>query len=191
MKPTLAFGAKPADGPEPTLAERDLTERAERWAAALSGALEPQKVVPPPPPAAGAAPPVSWREGVGSLTPEGPAGAAAEPASPTERLVVTLEAGDLGELTCRVERGREGVSVVIGVDGDRAEAVLVSERATLEAALRNAGLPLASVAVVARSKLGTVLAHGPEAPPGRDAKRGALVSSEQRARSARRLKWIG
>lgn len=199
MKASLGFDAGLPGAAEPERETRGLREQAERWAATLTGALTPEPLPAPfqPDIAETAAPPVSWREGVEGLTQAAPPGAESVPSGDGSRLLVTLDGGDLGELACALERTDSGLRVVIGVTGRQAAAAFGAERGALEAALRHVGLPLQSVEIVPRSEVGTVLAQGKEdkegkeAPAGRQARLGARVSREPRARSARRLKWIG
>lgn len=176
---------------------RDLTERAERWIAAMSGALAP----PPPAPklpalpseaprgSAGGAPTVSWQGGVGALT-QGNVAAGAAGADPklNEQLVMTLDAGDLGELSFALERGSDGIRVIIGADGRNAQAALGAERETLLAALRAAGLPTHSVTVVSSDRVGTALAQASKAPTEKQSE--GAEPRDPRARS-RRMKFTG
>jgi hypothetical protein len=176
---------------------RDLTERAERWLAAMSGAVAP----PLPPPklpvlpsevargAGGAAPPVSWQGGVGALTPgSGVAGENAAEPQLNEQLVMKLDAGDLGELSFALDRSSDGIRVIIAADGRNAQTALGAERETLLAALRSAGLPTHSVTVVSSERLGTVLAQASKTRT--EQKPGADEPRDPRARS-RRMKFTG
>ncbi|HTQ07613.1 MAG TPA: hypothetical protein VMI54_27340 [Polyangiaceae bacterium] len=133
----------------------------------------------------------SWRGGVGNLTQETsptPAAVVAEASgAPSDTLVFTLRAGDLGELKCMVDRSDSGVRVLIGADGRNALTAAGAERGALEAALRAAGLPVQSVAVVPLSKFGTSLARGERAQDGRHVRQ-AFTGSRGRAR---RVKLIG
>ena len=177
---------------------RDLTERAERWLSTMSAV-----VAPPPPPApklpalpsdaprggAAASPPVSWQGGVGVLTP-GNVAAGDTGADPklNEQLVMKLDGGDLGELSFALERGSDGIRVIIGAEGRNAQTAVGAERATLLAALRAAGLPTHSVTVVSSDKLGTVLAQASKVPT--DKEPGGAEPRDPRARS-RRMKFTG
>lgn len=132
-----------------------------------------------------------WRGGVGRLTPEPsptPAAVVAEASgAPSDTLVFTLRAGDLGELKCMVDRSDSGVRVLIGADGHNALLAAGAERAALEAALRGAGLPVQSVTVVPLAKFGTRLARGERAPDGHKSRQ-AFGGSRGRGR---RMKFIG
>lgn len=133
----------------------------------------------------------SWRGGVGKLTHEPsptPAAVVAEASgAPSDTLVFTLRAGDLGELKCMVDRSHSGVRVLIGAEDRNALVAAGAERGALEAALRAAGLPVETVAVVPLAKFGTALARGERAPDGRHVRR-AFGGSRGRGR---RVKLIG
>jgi hypothetical protein len=176
---------------------RDLTERAERWLAAMSGVVAP----PPPAPklpalsaeasrtAPAAAPPVSWQGGVGALTQGvGVPGEGGGETQLNEQLVMKLDAGDLGELSFALDRSSDGIRVIIGADGRNAQSALGAERETLLAALRRAGLPTHSVTVVPSERLGTVLAQASKTRT--EEKPGAGEPRDPRARS-RRMKFTG
>jgi hypothetical protein len=133
----------------------------------------------------------SWQRSVGNLTPPAPPTAAAvsteASGTPSDTLVFTLRAGDLGVLKCMVDRTESGVRVLIGADGQNALLAAGAERGALEAALRSAGLPVNSVAVVPLARFGTALARGAGAQDGRDVRR-AFTGSRERGR---RVKLIG
>jgi hypothetical protein len=134
----------------------------------------------------------SWRGGVGSLTQADPlAPLAAEIAAAGEssdNLVFTLQAGDLGELKCQLERTDAGVRVLIGVDGRNALIAAGAEQSALESALLAAGLTVRSLVVVPLQKFGTCLAQRGEAPDGRLVRHAHTGQREQRSR---RVKLIG
>jgi hypothetical protein len=134
----------------------------------------------------------SWQKGVGALTPPTPppTGEAGEGSAP-KGLMIRMDGGDLGELKCWLERGEQGMRVVLGVDGRNALTAAGAERAALEASLRAAGLPVHSVSVVPLSKFGTVLAEGQgdRTPDGRQIRKPPVGSRD--ASRARRQKWIG
>jgi len=136
----------------------------------------------------------SWRGGVGDLTPPEPlAPMCAEPEGSepsTDTLLFSVRAGDLGELKCLVNRGENGVRVLIGVDGRSALTAAGAERGALEAALRATGLTVQSVTVVPLAKFGTPLARGGEAPDGRPV-RHAYAGPRGSSRGTRRVKLIG
>lgn len=133
----------------------------------------------------------SWQRSVGGLTPVEPPTAAAvsteASGAPSDTLVFTLRAGDLGVLKCMVDRTESGVRVLIGADSRNALTAAGAERGALEAALRAAGLPVNSVAVVPLARFGTALARGGGASDGREA-RHAFTGSRGRTR---RVKLIG
>lgn len=137
----------------------------------------------------------SWQGGVGELTQPGPLApmyaetGGTEPS--TETLTFSVRAGDLGVLKCSVNRGENGVRVLIGVDGRSALTAASAERGVLEAALRATGLTVQSVAVVPLAKFGTPLAPGgEEATDGRPV-RHAHTGPRGSSRMARRVKLIG
>ena len=133
----------------------------------------------------------SWQRGVGPLTPPTPAQTAESgPSSAPKGLMIRMDAGDLGEVKCWLERGVDGMRVVLGVDGRNALTAAGAERATLEASLRAAGLPVKGVSVVPLAELGTVLAEGEGAPDGRELRR-PFAGSRDASRTTRRVKWIG
>ena len=133
----------------------------------------------------------SWQRSVGNLTPPTPPTAAAvsteASGAPSDTLVFTLRAGDLGVLKCMVDHSESGVRVLIGAEGRDALVAAGAESGALEAALRSAGLEVNSVAVVPLARFGTALARGAGAPDGRDVRR-AFTGSRERAR---RVKLIG
>ncbi len=133
----------------------------------------------------------SWQRSVGNLTPPAAPTAAAvsteASGTPSDTLVFTLRAGDLGVLKCMVDRTESGVRVLIGADGQNALLAAGAERGALEAALRSAGLPVNSVAVVPLARFGTALAPRAGAQDGRDVRR-AFTGSRERGR---RVKLIG
>lgn len=136
----------------------------------------------------------SWQGGVGELTQ--PAGLApmcaetggTEPSS--ETLTFSVRAGDLGVLKCEVNRGQDGVRVVIGVDGRSALTAAGAERGALEAALRATGLTVQSVSVVPLAKFGTTLARGGEATDARHVRQ-SHAGPRGSSRMTRRVKLIG
>jgi hypothetical protein len=137
----------------------------------------------------------SWQGGVGRLTPPAvPGPAAVEAGSAPKGLMIRMDAGDLGEVKCWLERGEGGMRVVIGVDGRNALMAAGAERGALEASLRAAGLPVQAVTVVPLAKFGTVLAEGErgreKASDERQIRR-PLDASRAASRSTRRVKWIG
>ena len=173
----------------PQRASEDRTEETERWAAYFAQAL-PQALND----RLGLAPESSesWQGGVGRLTAPEPLapllGEAETPGASADSLVFRLNAGDLGELMCRLERSEAGVRVLIGVDGRNALTAAGAEQGALELALRSAGLNVQSVAVVPLSKFGTTFARGGSTPDGRPVRQAQVGAREQRGR---RVKLIG
>jgi hypothetical protein len=74
------------------------------------------------------------------------------------RMIVRVQAGELGELAFSVDRTNSGLRVLIGVESTAARTALAPERATLIEVLRANGMAVDSVSVVAISEVGTVLA---------------------------------
>lgn len=136
----------------------------------------------------------SWQGGVGTLTPaEGlaPMCAESEGSEPSsDTLTFTVRAGDLGELKCLVNRGENGVRVLIGVDGRSALTAASAERGALEAALRATGLMVQSVSVVPLAKFGTPLARGGDAADARNVRQ-VHAGPRAASRGTRRVKLIG
>lgn len=108
------------------------------------------------------------------------------------RLSLTVDAGELGELSLIVDRTKAGVRVTIGVADQRAVAAVGPERAALERALFKAGLSVESVSVVAQAT-GTVFAQTPKARTLDSAQRAPNhdESDPHRKRTQRRLNLIG
>lgn len=136
----------------------------------------------------------SWQGGVGDLTPPealAPMCAESEGSEPSsDTLMFSVRAGDLGELKCLVNRGENGVRVLIGVDGRSALTAAGAERGALEAALRATGLMVQSVAVVPLAKFGTTLARGGEVPDARHVRQ-VHAGPRGASRGTRRVKLIG
>ena len=176
--------------------ERATKEQIERWAHAVVPHLNP----PTPP----ALPTADWRGGVGAMTPpeapatNGPAaavtgGEAASPAEPN-RLLVSVNAGDLGELSLVLDRNERGVSLVIGVADAATASRLAGDREALARQLVGSGVSLQSVQIVNQSDVGTVLA------PVRTSAKSSVLSNpteseqaagKERRRSTRKINVIG
>ncbi len=175
---------------------RATKEQVERWAQAFVPHVGAPKAAPQPP--------GDWRGSDGAMTPRTaqPAvtnnstalGAEANSDGSSERLVVSVQAGDLGELSLVLDRSEQGVRVVIGVQNGAAAGLLVPEREALVRHLLGAGVTLQSVQIVNQSEVGTVLA-----PPRFIAKTKAFATpaeAEQtdgkaRRRDTRKLNLIG
>jgi hypothetical protein len=79
-------------------------------------------------------------------------------------LALSVDAGELGELSLVVDRTKAGIRVTIGVSDASALQAVGPERAALERALSATGLSIDSVRVVAQNAGGTVLAPSQKAP---------------------------
>jgi flagellar hook-length control protein FliK len=177
---------------------KNTLEQAKRWALALGEQLSYT------------APPQTdmetsdWRTGAGDMTPaQTPAAAggalvgdAGEAANTDEkRMIVRVDAGDLGQVALLVDREKGAMRVTIGVQGSAAEAAVQVERAALIQSLQNAGIHVDSVNVVRGAGFGTVLAPPPRnsAPTeARESSEGTVTDSEaERRRLARKLNLIG
>jgi hypothetical protein len=142
------------------------------WAATLASTLA-QQMPPPraiPPPATTEA----WRPSVGALTPGSeatlggsnptPTGAApgsaddSEQTPSTERVHLSTQIADLGEVNLVVDRTNGGVRVLIGVEDARAAMLIDPERLRLQGALLAAGVGVESIRVVQVDRRGTLLA---------------------------------
>ena len=157
------------DEPRP---ERTPQSQLDAWAATLASTLA-QQMPPPraiPPPATTEA----WRPSVGALTPgseatlggSNPTPAQAPPGSAgdseqtpnTERVHLSTQIADLGEVNLVVDRTNGGVRVLIGVEDARAAMLIDPERLRLQGALLAAGVGVESIRVVQVDRRGTLLA---------------------------------
>ena len=143
------------------------------WAATLASTLAqqmpPPRAIPPP-----ATTTEAWRPSVGALTPgseatlggSNPAPARAAPGSAadseqtpsTERVHLSTQIADLGEVNLVVDRTNGGVRVLIGVEDARAAMLIDPERLRLQGALLAAGVGVESIRVVQVDRRGTLLA---------------------------------
>ncbi len=182
--------------------EKTTLDQAQRWATLLGAQLSAIR-----PLAVDNQPTSAWHSGAGDLTPSvairaGDAGAAAvsacgdgERAEPSEsRLLVRVDAGDLGELSLLVDRKQGAIRVTISAADAAAESALGLERSGLIRALQNQGILVDSVNIVRANEVGTVLA--PTRPNAtqraREATEAASDDDEQaRRRLARKLNLIG
>jgi hypothetical protein len=140
-----------------------------------------------------------WRAGAGDMTPTQVGTSASTPQESANddesRLIVRVDAGDLGEVALLVDRQKGALRVTVGVQGAAAQAAVEVERAALMQSLKNAGISVESVDVVRTSSVGTVLAPR----PGESASNQSPDNSEHtvadneanRRRLARKLNLIG
>lgn len=188
--------------------ERARTEQCEQWAHLLAQSVVTQIPVNW---ASEAPSPTAWRTSDSALTPEATAprvgegktaaaNAKASGASETAgsggdgaRLALSVDAGELGELSLVVDRTKLGIRVTIGVADAAALNAVGPERAALERALAATGLSIDSVRVVAQNSGGTVLAPSQRARTSDPAQRGEQNSQPEnsRRRNARKLNLIG
>jgi flagellar hook-length control protein FliK len=177
---------------------KNTLEQAKRWALALGAQLSYTA------PAQTDMETSDWREGAGDMTPAqtpamtggAPVGDAGEAANTDEkRMIVRVDAGDLGQVALLVDREKGAMRVTIGVQGSAAEAAVQVERAALIQSLQSAGIHVDSVNVVRGAGFGTVLAPPPRnsaATEARESSEGTVTDSEaERRRLARKLNLIG
>jgi flagellar hook-length control protein FliK len=176
---------------------KNTLEQAKRWALAVGEQLS--HLVPLPSEMETS----DWRTGAGDMTPAqtagststGPVGTANQTAKNDEsRMIVRVDAGDLGEVALLVDRQGGAMRVTIGVQGAAAEAAIQVERAALMQTLQSAGIHVDSVNVVRGSNFGTVLAprHNTASADAREGAEGTAADDEaNRRRQARKLNLIG
>jgi hypothetical protein len=170
-------------------------EAAEKWAgllaATLCAKLPPAPQIPPIT-SPEASPAGAWRSGDGSLTQaQAAAPSVAEGStSDSSRIAITVDGADLGELNVLIDRTKDGVRVLIGVDGNHAERAIDPQTAALARALASVGVAVSSVTVVRRERLGTDLAQRtqkPEPPADDKSEHGAHGSKQRK----RRINLVG
>jgi flagellar hook-length control protein FliK len=178
---------------------KNTLEQAKRWAVAVGEQLSH---LPPLPKDMETS---DWRAGAGDMTPpqtgalvgSALAGSAADETAKDDenRLIVRVDAGDLGEVALLVDRQKGALRVTIGVQGAAAQAAVEVERAALTQTLQNAGIQVESVNVVRASSFGTVLAPPQRKNASTDAsensERAASDDEPDRRRLARKLNLIG
>ena len=177
---------------------KNTLEQAKRWALAVSEQLSYLA------PVQSEMETSDWRPGAGDMTPAqmpasaaGTAAGAADEAAKSDenRVIVRVDAGDLGEVALLVDRKEGAMRVTIGVQGSAAEAAVQIERAALMQSLQSAGIHVDSVNVVRGSNFGTVLAPLPRNSATTDVRENseatATDSAAERRRLARKLNLIG
>jgi diacylglycerol kinase family enzyme len=177
---------------------KNTLEQAKRWALAVGEQLSH---LPPAPKEMETS---DWRAGAGDMTPAqaktsastASASTAQESANDDEsRLIVRVDAGDLGEVALLVDRQNGALRVTVGVQGAAAQAAVEVERAALTQSLQNAGISVESVTVVRTSSFGTVLAPPPDKNASSqtpdDSERTVADNEANRRRLARKLNLIG
>jgi len=179
-------------------------EHAERFARALAPHVAAQYRLPTE------ATPGGWRGSDGPLTPQGGSAPGAVPppsvtnvtssetgTAESERLVISVNSADLGDLSLVLDRSKGGVRVVIGIADSRSAEAMLPERAALLRQLEHAGLRVESLQIVRQSDVGTVLApsrtiggpRGPGQRPREEVEREERESA--RRRGSRKLNVVG
>jgi hypothetical protein len=169
-------------------------EAAQKWAGLLAATLCAK--LPPAPPPIGElpdkAPAGGWRSGDGSLTQaQGVAPGVAEGSTESSsRIALKVDGADLGELNVLIDRTKDGVVVLIGVEGNHAMNAIDPQTAALARALASVGVAVSSVTVVRRDALGTDLAQRTQKPepPADDKSEHGTHGSKQRKR---RINLVG
>jgi hypothetical protein len=145
----------------------------------------------------------AWRGFAGYMTPaKAPGirtgatdrGAGEGPKNDDGRMILRVDAGDLGEVALLVDRRDGAMRVTIGVQGSAAEAAVEVERGALLQALQNVGISVSSVNIVRGANFGTVLAPPRNSKPDgtSDKSESATTQSEsERRRLPRKLNLIG
>jgi flagellar hook-length control protein FliK len=152
------------NGPTQKL-ERDetLRERDGEAAAALWLALAQQVTTAQSLPLGESEPTSAWRASAGDMTPGGGALSASgdAPADPSasERMVLRVDGGSLGELSVTLDRKDGALSVVIGMENQHLVSSVLPDAHALRAALEGVGITVQSLNVVPASEVGTVLAQ--------------------------------
>ncbi len=177
--------------------KKNTLEQAKRWALVVGAQVS--HFLPP----ASDMETSAWRGSGGDMTPTNvtsiPTGAAESASGEAaknddSRMILRVDAGDLGEVALLVDRRDGAMRVTIGVQGSAAEAAVEVERGALLQALQNVGIAVGSVNIVRGASFGTVLAPpGNSKPDGtRDNSEGATTRSEsERRRLSRKLNLIG
>jgi len=178
---------------EETRHDRDGEAAAALWVA-LARQVTTAQALPP----AASEPPSGWHPGAVDLTPGGAvtvgSGDAPAEASASERMVLRVDGGALGEVQVTLDRQDGALRVVIGMENQQLVGSMLPDTATLRSALEAAGITVQSLNVVRASEVGTVLAQRRMSPSG--PKPNAEHGSEQdpetdRKRTHKRLTLIG
>jgi flagellar hook-length control protein FliK len=177
--------------------DRDGEAAAALWVA-LAQQVTTAQALPLASTEAPSAPPSAWHPSAEDLTPGGvmapTAGGAPADASASERMVLRVHGGALGELEVTLDRKDGQLSVVIGMENQHLVGSVLPDASALRTALEGAGVSVQSLNVVLASEVGTVLAQrrlslsGPKPT----AQRGAEQNPEtDRKRNHKRLTLIG
>ncbi len=174
----------------PRAQERDETrhERDGEQAAALWVALAQQVTTAQALPLDSIEPPSAWHPSAGVLTPGNVASVTPgdAPAAPrtSERMVLRVDGGALGELEVTLDRQDGALSVVIGMENQHLVGSVLPDARALRSALEGVGITVQSLNVVQASEVGTVLAQRRLSPS--EPKPGAEESAEQKSETARK-----
>jgi hypothetical protein len=144
-------------------------------------------------------PPSAWHPSAGELTPgagaKGLTNGAPADSTPTDRLVLRVDGGALGELEVTLDRKDGGLNVVIGMENQHLVGQALPDARALRAALEGAGVSVHSLNVVTTAEVGTVLAQKRLSPSGpkHQAEEGEEPPEGERKpqRSRKRLTLIG
>jgi hypothetical protein len=174
--------------------ERDGEAAAALWVALAQTVSSAERL-----PSAELEPPSAWHPSAGELTPDAGAkgvtsGAPAD-SQASDRLVLRVDGGALGELEVTLDRKDGGLNVVIGMENQHLVGQALPDARALRAALEGAGVTVQSLNVVTASEVGTVLAQKRLSPSGpkHQAKEGEEQPDADRKpqRSRKRLTLIG
>ncbi len=185
---------------------RELRRREEEvaeWSTLLLSALQATSALPAEESAAGAS--GAWRPPVGVLTRGERSGAwsaqtprvcqAAEGAAQEEPNEVRLQlnVGRLGEIALLVERGSDGLRVLLSAARSTTTALLESERQALHQALVSSGLRVELIRFVTMGTTGTRVASGDPAAPRHAGGKAAseFGRADTQKRRSNRLKVVG
>jgi flagellar hook-length control protein FliK len=180
--------------------ERDETrhDRDGEQAAALWVALAQQVTTAQALPNDSSDPPSAWHSSAGDMTPGSAtsptSGGAPAEASSSERMVLRVDGGALGELEVTLDRQNGALRVVIGMENQHLVSSVLPDARALRSALEGVGINVQSLNVVQASEVGTVLAQRRLNPS--EPKPVAEESAEQnpetaRKRNHKRLTLIG
>jgi flagellar hook-length control protein FliK len=177
--------------------DRDGEAAAALWVA-LAQQVTTAQALPLASTEAPSAPPSAWHPSGGALTPGSvmapTAGGAPADASASERMVLRVDGGALGELEVTLDRQDGRLNVVIGMENQHLVSSVLPDARALRTALEGVGITVQSLNVVAASEVGTVLAQRRGSPSGPKpaAPQGAEQNPEtDRKRNRKRLTLIG
>ncbi|HXK20807.1 MAG TPA: hypothetical protein VNG33_23510 [Polyangiaceae bacterium] len=189
----LRGAAQPLEREEPSR-ERAGEAAAALWVALAEQVTQSAKLALP----SESQPTSAWRLSAGDMTPGNAPSAAASgaPVEPkaSERMVLRVDGGALGELEVTLDREAGSLRVVIGMENQHLVSSLLPDAQLLTSALESAGVNLQSLNIVPASEVGTVLAQRRLSPSGPKpvADEGAERDPEKaQKRNHKRLTLIG